>query len=180
MDSPPNWNERWNNNVPEAHEWPREWQENVRSYGRAVPNGRITTTNPKTGKTTGLTKGPESRILEYLSGKNIKANANTPNKLLAKNATLRAIPWAANVVRERRNQRELNARIAEQMKLNRPRREAEQEAYNKQQKYNAFLRNANLRSSPAYHKALRNQENRNARNTSRVRRGVNKTKKRKN
>jgi hypothetical protein len=155
--------------------------ESVASLAEVTPTGRLSTTNPRTGRTIELVPNVEAKILEFLSGKKPRVNILTPRKLLQKNALLRNIPVAANNMKTRRNQPNFEAFLAEQEELNRPRREAAaaaelariRNAANRQAEaqYNEFIRNSNRRASPGYQEAIRKQQEKKARNDSRLRRG---------
>jgi len=159
----------------------RTWRNNVEALAQVAPNGIITTTNPNTGKKTSLQRDTAAIVLAHLSGKKPRVNRLTPRKLLQKNALLRNIPVAANNMKTRRNQPNFEAFLAEQDELNRPRREAAaaaelariRNAANRQAEaqYNEFIRNSNRRASPGYQEAIRKQQEKKARNDSRLRRG---------
>ena len=155
--------------------------ESVASLAQVTPTGRLSTTNPRTGRTVELNPNVEAKILEFLSGIKPRVNRKTPLTLLRKNALLRNIPAAANNMKTRRNQPNFEAFLVEQQEANRPRLEAaaaaevarQRNAANRQAKaeYNEFIRNSNRRASPGYQEAIREQQEKKARNASRAKRG---------
>ena len=148
---------------------PRVWQENVEALAQVTPTGKLTTTNPQTGRTVELNPNVESHILSFLTPRKILANRRKPLKLLQKNAILRSVPAAANNMRTRRNRRNFRreAEVARQREAANRQAEA-----NRRAQYNEFIRNTNLRSNPVYHQVVREQEARNARIASRAKRGM--------
>jgi hypothetical protein len=182
----------WENEeyVPEGVVLPprhRVWQDNISALAQVTPTGRLSTTNPVTGKSVELNPNVEKHIMSFLTPSiKMKKPYNTPAKLIQSQKFLRNAVGVANNMRTRRNRRNFEAFLAEQVELNRPRREAaaaaevarqrnaanRQAEANRQAQYNEFVRNANLRASPGYHKVVREQQARNARIASRARRGM--------
>ena len=157
---------------------PRVWQENISALAQATPSGKLSNK---------LNPNVEGHIMSFLAPPiKMKSAYNTPAKLIQSQKFLRNAMKEANNMKTRRNRRNFEAFLAEQEELNRPRREAEaaaevarqheeanrQAEANRRAQYNAFVRNANLRASPTYHKVVREQQARNARIASRARRGM--------
>jgi hypothetical protein len=166
---------------------PRVWQENISALAQVTPTGRLSTTNPETGKTVELNPNVESHIMGFLAPPiQMKSAHRTPAKLIQSQKFLRNAMKGAKNMQTRRNIRNLEAFLAEQEELNRPRREAaaaaeevrrqaeiaRQAEANRRAQYNEFIRNTNLRASPGYQQIVRERQEQNARIASRARRGM--------
>ena len=78
------WENENNNtsNLKSSGFYSRPWVKNVRNLSHVTPSGKLTTVNPKTGKTTELNPNVESHILSFLTPRRITHKTKTPANML--------------------------------------------------------------------------------------------------
>lgn len=98
-------------------------KQNVRAFAEAIPDGKLSTTNPNTGKKINLVENVERHVLSYLAPRNVKITpvTNTPKKLstylnfkdnLAKKMQTKSL--MENIRRRQENQAIENANILDE------------------------------------------------------------------
>ena len=189
-----NWEEE---EFGEKYVKPRVWQENVAALARVTPSGKLTTTHRATGNTVELNPDVESHILSFLSPNRLTARRRTPANLLKAERFKRNIGKGATAVTARRERKEKEvrmkeqmARLQEEMEANREMDEAEEARIQEEQylederarrfmeeqgrkaNLDEYIKNSNMRSSIIYQALFRKQQQRNAKTKSRARRGT--------
>jgi len=167
-------NDTYNIYIPKR---PRDWKENVAALSQVTPSGRLSS------KTVELNPNVESRIVNFLTPRRMTHKTRTPANIMKYEKFERNLKKAANTMKRKLNFKEFQRLYAELEARNKPIRNAEEalikqqvearrQLAQQQEEYKQYIENATLRSTPEYHAALRNEQNRLARISSRKKRGI--------